>query len=498
MKKELSFKRNLHRFLSLVMLSSLFILFSSCNSPTKLKKGVILGKVSLFGEEDYSGITVSVYNADVVPEEIVAAKNKYPNLAFEIDDSIWFDHRQLTALATDTTDAAGKFSFNKLPYGKYIIVYYKEGWGYNYLFEILLETENYNLSVENEIILYPEEEVSGYINEEYEFEPGKCYVIRNDVIFGEQSHLIFRDNSRILLGRNVKIDTYGTVDCPEGSERAYITSYSGLYSDETVDMERGEGVNALASENEWRNLSFSYLQNAFSSTISNASFRNLSFLRCYFGMLNKHCENVEIKNCLFAKNEFLNTAAYNSYMVLGQTFSDNILYENYTGVLNRITTNSKIKNNKFSNNEIGFLNKLESKCVIENNQILSSKIGIENSGGSDLDILDNHIEARIAIKTDNDARIYSTPEKGLTKANYNNILGQKYAVESLAAFITPEGPFPLDFSNNYWGTTDISRIDDLIVDYQELGLENVYGYMRTVIEYLPIKRSLIKDAGIQG
>jgi len=42
---------------------------SGCESPTKIKKGVISGRIILFEEEDHSGIAVSVFNAGVVPDD---------------------------------------------------------------------------------------------------------------------------------------------------------------------------------------------------------------------------------------------------------------------------------------------------------------------------------------------------------------------------------------------------------------------------------------------
>jgi|LSQX01.2.fsa_nt_gb hypothetical protein len=485
------------KIVAIVVITFILTILTSCGSTTANKGGIVSGKVNLFSEKDHSGITVLIFSAEAVPSEIANIEKKYPSMMFDTNEGVWFDHRQEMALDTVVTDSEGEFRFNKLHYGKYILVYYKEDWGYNYLSDVVLEMDYLDLSKSKELMLYPEEEIPSFVNERYVLESNKCYVAKNDVIFSQQSHLIFCDNSRLLLGEYVKIDIYGDVDFPDDDERALVTSYAEIYDNQSKEVVFGEGINVYSKKNSWRNVSFSYLQNALSVSVDNLSINRLSFIRCYFGLLAKHCKNTEVKKCYFANNNFINTVACSAYAVEGFIFNDNIVFNNHIGVLSRITTNAEFENNAFINNEIGFSNKLESECVFKNNLLLSCATGLENSGGSDMDIFYNHIEADIAIKIYDDARIFNTPEKGITKANFNNILAQLYAVESLTAFITPIGPFPLDFRNNYWGTTDTSEIDDLIVDYQKIGLENVFGYMRTVIEYIPIRRSKIVDAGIQ-
>jgi len=86
-------------------------------------------KLTSFQKKDHSGITVLIFSAEAVPSEIANIEKKYPSMMFDTNEGVWFDHRQEMALDTVVTDSEGEFRFNKLHYGKYILVYYKEDWG---------------------------------------------------------------------------------------------------------------------------------------------------------------------------------------------------------------------------------------------------------------------------------------------------------------------------------------------------------------------------------
>ena len=167
----------------IVFTSIITILLFSCDSGTKTQKGVISGVISLEGQNDYSGITVMLYTAEIVPAKIKEINNQYPQLAFTLEDKHIFDHREWTPLFTVDTNKSGAFSFPETIYGKYIIAYLKEGWGYNYLFDIELNAQE--ISVNNiqkkELILYPELIVPASIGGSYSFLQNKCYILEHYV-----------------------------------------------------------------------------------------------------------------------------------------------------------------------------------------------------------------------------------------------------------------------------------------------------------------------------
>jgi len=61
-----------------------------------------------------------------------------------------------------------------------------------------------DLSKSKELMLYPEEEIPSFVNERYVLESNKCYVGQERCYFQSTKHLIFCDNSRLLLGEYVK------------------------------------------------------------------------------------------------------------------------------------------------------------------------------------------------------------------------------------------------------------------------------------------------------
>ena len=137
------------------IICSLFIV--GCDSSSKTQKGVISGVITLERQTDYSGITVTLYSADIVPEKLKEINKQYPQLAFPLEDKNIFDHRERTPICSVVTNSNGFFSFPEVVYGKYIITYLKEGWGYNYLFDIELNAQE--ISANNiqkaDLTLYP-------------------------------------------------------------------------------------------------------------------------------------------------------------------------------------------------------------------------------------------------------------------------------------------------------------------------------------------------------
>lgn len=482
---------------TILILIIMFILLGSCNKPSASQYGRVSGNIALSESEDHSYVKVSIYHAFDAPAEINEIRALYPNLAFKVKNEIFFDHRDRQALDTVFTDVNGRFSFKKLPYGNYVLVYSKAGWGYNSFFDININQDEIDLSHSQKLVLFPEIELPIFINQSYILESGKCYVVKNNVSIGELGEIVFEGNTRLFLDDNIKIDIYGGISCPAGEERAFITSYAGIYDGVSPNNSFGEGINYHGTGSQWRNLSFSFLQNALITSATDCLIEKMTFMNCFFGLLVQNGTNSITKNCLFFTNHFNNTAAYSSYNVDNNALIDNIFLNNYMGAQYKINTQSIVENNVFWGNERGFSNQLQSICTISHNLLEGNGIGIENSGQSNLDISYNSIKGSIGIKTYHNARLYNGIEMGWTKANYNNILANETAVNSLARYrIDPEGPYPLDFCDNYWGTTDSNIIDDLIIDYLDLGLEAPEQSVYARVDYLPFLMSVVRTAGI--
>ena len=127
------------------LLSLIFILFflifilSSCSSPTESSKGSLTGTVSLEGQSDFSGITVSLYDLAYLDTTIVRINNQYPQIGVKITQHTEFDHRLQSSIKSTETLADGSFELTKIPTGIYNIVAMKTGFGFKYLYEIEIE-----------------------------------------------------------------------------------------------------------------------------------------------------------------------------------------------------------------------------------------------------------------------------------------------------------------------------------------------------------------------
>ena len=481
----------------IVFIAIITILLFSCDSGTKTQKGVISGVISLEGQNDYSGITVMLYSAEIVPAKLKEINNQYPQLAFTLEDKHIFDHREWTPLFTVITNKSGAFSFPETIYGKYIIAYLKEGWGYNYLFDIELNAQE--ISVNNiqkkELILYPEIIVPASIEGSYSFLQNKCYIVENDVTALPNSTLNFAKDAKILIAPSKKINIYGNCFFPEGDEFTFITSYSGIYSSSNIDLLNGEGIVYTGLMGTIKNLCITHQNTGLSIRTNGTTLSNLLVRDCVYGISSLQVNNLEINNSAIMNNTSQDAAAISNYTINGCNVQGNIFYNNYISLKHEIVKNAVVTNNAFINSSREFINSWESTCEFSHNLIDNNGIGIENTGKSNLTISYNYIKAKICVQTYNTLHWYNTIDSGWTKANNNNFIAEIYAVESLATYIYPEGPYPLDFKSNYWNTTSTTEIDCLIIDFNDLGLGG-YG-VTSIVNYIPFKNGPVAGAGIQ-
>ena len=477
------------------IICSLFII--GCDSNTKTQKGIISGVLTLEGQTDYSGITVLLYTADIVPGKLKEINNQYPQLAFPLEDKNIFDHRERTPICSVVTNNNGFFSFPEVVYGKYIITYLKEGWGYNYLFDIELNAQQISVnSIQVEdLTLYPETIVPATIEGNYNFLQNHCYVVENDVTALPTSTLNFAQDAKILIAPSKKITIYGNCSFPEGDDFAYINSYSGIYSSTNTEILNGEGIVYLGVTETINNICIANQNTGISIRTNETTLHNLLVRDCVFGITSLQVNVMEISNSIIMDNKSQDAAAVNNYTVNGCNVQDNIFYNNYISLKHEIVKNTIVELNAFINDNVGFMNTYESTCTFQNNLIDNYDVGVVNSGKSNLDIKYNLIKSNICIHNAPSNNGYNTTNSGWTKANYNNLRANFLAIESDAGYYYPEGPLPLDFKNNYWSVTTVEAIDNLIDDYNDIGLVVGSG-VSSIIIYVPFLTIPVQNAGI--
>jgi len=486
----------------IVLISMMIMLLAnltlcSCDSSTSSSKGSIVGTILLDGETDHSGIVVSIYNARNVPTELSQVLEEYPQLSFQLDSKVIFDHREQDALHTALTNADGKFSFDDIPYSDYIITYRKEGWGYNNYFNIELNESELYLGDNNPLKLYHEVSLPGLIEGDFTLESDKCYVATNDVVIASGAQMIMQSNSRLLLNQYVKIITQGNLVGPESPLRAYITSSAGIHSGGFSNADLADGVHILSDNSSIENMSFSYLGTGLKVSGDSHDLHRLAFQNCVFGLVINAASDIELSHCLFSGNKDINAAACYAYDVQGLSARSNIFYSNYIAHKHEIVKDAVVENNAYINNDRAYLNLWESTADFRYNDLRSDGVAIENSGRSNLSITYNNIESKVGVKTYHTNNWYNSINNGWTKANNNNIIASQLAVESRARYYYYDAPaYPLDFKNNYWGTTSQTEIADLVLDYHELG-SGPPEWVYSEVVYLPFRLHRVDNAGIQ-
>ncbi len=77
----------------LLFLFSFFL--TTCSTSTNSDKQVVFsGTVTLEGESDFSGVTVSLYNLVELDTALVRINQDYPNIGVQISQETEFDHRE--------------------------------------------------------------------------------------------------------------------------------------------------------------------------------------------------------------------------------------------------------------------------------------------------------------------------------------------------------------------------------------------------------------------
>jgi len=481
----------------LFALLSFVLLFGviSCGDSTSPEKGTITGTISLEGETANSGISVAIYTAGIVPEKVKGINQEYPQVAFPVTDQILFDHRDYSSVASSITDTGGNFSLTDLPYGEYILCYSKEGWGYNYVFGLVLNQAELNITSRG-LKLYPEQLVPNFIDGSFIFQTGKCYVANNNVVFGENAQIEMQSDARILLGQNVKISSLGGISLPSGQNWVHITSLTGIYTSNIIPSQIADGLSVIGGSGYWHNISFSYMQDAIVIGHANVDICNITLRACMFGLSATATSDISITKCAFMDNQDTNGSACYIYSVNELSLDKCLFYNNNVALRHEIVKRAVVENNAFIDNNRGFLNLWESTALFQNNEVSCDGVGLENSGKSNLEIYYNNIQAQTCISLYHTTNWYNLPDLGWTKGNYNNLLPSHYSIQAAARYYNNGQPYPLNFSNNYFGTTSQDNIDSFIYDVNDFP-EPFVGSDGAIVIYLPYRMAKVVNAGIQ-
>lgn len=485
--------------LQILVLLSLTLIMFSCGGSTDPQKGIINGILALDGQNDHSGITVMLFSGEIIPDKINDTVSQYSQLAFPINDGSFFDHRNVNALSTVLTLANGSFTFPKLNYGKYIIVFFKEGWGYKYIFNVKLDSQNHTLNnnvSKSEVTLKPVIEVPSVISGDYLFQSNRCYNVDGDVVALTGSHLRFQESTKLMMGAGVNITIYGDVGFADGDQLSIVTSSSRIYSSQPGMINRAGGIVYFGTSSSIHNLQLNQLNTGIRVMSDSVNISKMIVLQCGTGIFSNDVSNISISNILAVNNSLDGEVAISNYAVTGATVELCLFYNNYESITNETTTSAHIANCAFIEGNTAFSQSYDSEGIFSNNIIKDNELGILNAGRSNLDISYNTIYSRDCIKTTSLLQAVNTSMNGWTKANFNNLFATRYAIIAQAVFYS-DVPFPLDIEQNWWNTTNTGTINNIIWDYNDVGTYGYPGLEYSAVDYIPFRTNAISEAGIQ-
>ena len=451
-----------------------FFIFSGCSqSPTETDEGITFsGTVTLEGETDYSGVTISLYEPVELDTALLRVNQQYPNIGIQISQEIAFDYRKQTAVKSNTSNTGGSWKIAGVKAGTYHIVAEKDGFGWEIVYNKQSGSTHFELN--KEVIL------TSMTGSEYTFESGKTYVIKNqDVFLLDMNSLNFEAGSKIVFTSNNDLNIINSQVVFLNSGWVDITGDPGITNAKMIV----EGSSVFIS-----GLKFYAMNNGITfNDCSKSIIQNSYFSRNGKAFLPEFCDSMRVENIIVANNtDGILPQAGN------MTITNNIFYNNNKG-LESLTSAIQLSNSLFLENFIGATFISGNKSRVEYCEFDRNENSSLNIIGVSLFIFHNN------FKNDKNCSIYVGSEYQSTdvckpRINYNNLFGDKYAVSQLGnpyySGLNYGNYFSIDASVNYWDSVIEAEIQIRIYDfYDDEGIGKV--------EYPPYRLFRIADTGIQ-
>lgn len=491
----------INKSVSIIFMLLLILLAISCSDSTSTKKATVVGRILLEGLSSIEGVSVFLYKADVVDSELQAINNDHPSVGFKLTDTQIFDHRDYAPLYSTFTDMEGRFELKGVENEKYILVLLKEGYGPSYLYDIYVNGEYCDLSPMEPITLIETITLPQYVSSTMVFETGKTYIAEDDVVFLPESNVIFQGESILLVspGRTVScngsIEFQGTVDAPikiSSSDKLYETAV------DVAQFAKFE-ITEMANSSNIEGLLFSHSTDGMIIKSSNISLMNSVFTRNNASCVLTAGENIGVDKTYFVNSEGVIAGGIVLQDVAGVNLEDCVFYEIEKVSLNIVVGQGiAIGNSLFIGGQSQIINSFSSQTSVTNCTFINADYNITNTARSALDIQNCDLSGEICIYTYHTGNQGNSISNGWTKANYNNLNASQYTVRATAQFYTYDYEYvPLDFKNNYWGTTDQALIEQSIIDFNDLEPYPISGNIWPLIEFVPFRTSRLVNAGVQ-
>lgn len=475
-------RRTYHGFILFLVILNLYslILLSCSKNGTESNDNTITvsGKVTLEGQGDHSGVTVRLYKPVTLDTALVRINQQYPNIGVQISQETEFDHRGETASYSTTTNANGDWNIENVVDGEYNLVASKDGYGWQYRYAVKGGSFTFNLS--------PTVLQNGILTGSIVWESGKTYVLEGDVYVDAAATLTIQENVWCLAKQNSRLIVEGKI----------IKSATGFsyFTNDISNSGTWRGIVLNSSNNAFNGIIIDKASNAIRSDNTSNSIEN-TIIRNATGIgigLSQNISQVLIDNVLLLNNQV-------GLEISGADSTNQITNSVITGSIQQgiqlTQSNILIRNNLIRNNSLGISCLFESQAIIQNNNIQENLTdGIEVSG-SKPEIMYNNIISNDRMAINITARGYTVPAQPVI---HNNNLSTKsdFIIKLIGTSASPNN---LDISaeNNWWSTTDVVNINNMIYDKNDVDPSDMIRYPYTgYIFYSPILMSAEPSAGI--
>lgn len=457
-----------------------FVLWLSCGKNSTSPQTVTFsGKVTLEGETDHSGVTVSLYKPVELDTALVRINRQYPNIGVQISQETEFDHREHTPVYSTTTDANGNWKIENVIDGVYHAVAEKDSFGWKYIYNCE-KAVNFGTLKKG---IY----ISGTIQNNIELKNGQFLYIENNAYLPKENYIKFDDGNVILLEENKNIEVVGDII----KKDHYILT---ITSKNIHNPGRGIIFNGANKNFRLSKSYFSYLKSAIIAE-PNEGF-NLEITNSYFrktenSILAKN-KDLLVTNCIYKEIK------YNALEVLTIfTIENSIFFNNARVFLNDVE--GTLKNNYFLKNEIALIPlEGDTSTSIINNVFEDNNIAIAlNSAKCTIKLCD-FIVNRLDLECNKNyvQQFFSFTEPNILYNNffYSDTVISIYGRNSLSGVpyngngVNKNIELPFCF----WGTTDSTEINIRIFDKKD-NPNNIYHY----VKYKPYMEMVVETAGIE-
>ena len=486
----------------------LAILIASCSSSTKPNTCSLTGNIVLVNDSgnldldpvDFSGVRIAIYPLAALDTTLVRLNTRYPTIGMKITQKTEFDHREYNPLSSSVTSAEGTFSISSIPEGVYNIAVYKEGWGFRYFCNFVIQQGSNSLNSEAEnqngnVQLYRDVVLSGYYTSGlYNYNSRHHVVIEDDVFFLEGSDVTFAPATVIRVNPYKKITFLGSVQMQgESDSLITITSNDGIYQNAKVVPQRFDRLSFNPGSqivNTWLEyINLRYCDTGLVFNI-NSAIRN-SVIACFNNAVSVSGSNdarveFSISNCILTLDSSSSNYSLTMYALSQSQVEKNIFVESQNGAGCINTTGLTMSNNFFNNNKVG----------VSLNQGVTATIS-----HNDFDIQESCIKTDLDIQSNITYNNF-TSHTGLTYETYRNIGTAMYnnyycSYRAVVYISLSAGYGGLMATNNWWGTTDEERIQELIYDKNDYNSSHPSYDAFCFVTYVPYRTSKQQNAGIQ-